>query len=79
MATAGRLHERLERDVRSIGKRRPVSELEGGVELRPENQDGAAQSEEQQDPAREDADHEMEAERDRAYSHGRRNATTAGA
>jgi hypothetical protein len=44
--------------------------MEGAVKLGPESQDGAAQSEDQQGPAREDADHEMEAERERAYPHG---------
>ena len=55
-----------------------MSPVEGTVQLGPEDQDGAAQPEDQQGTSREDADREMEAEREGAYSHGWGNATTAG-
>jgi hypothetical protein len=56
--------------ARRTGERLNGPGVEGAVKLGLEKQDGAAQSEDQQGPACEDADHEMEAERERAYPHG---------
>jgi hypothetical protein len=62
MTTARRVHERLKRDGRGVGRGRDISGVERAVELRLEDEDDTSQRENEERTASEHTGEQMQAQ-----------------